>query len=386
MKTLLAFLKDKSIIGGIFMAIFYQITFIVIYMSGFGAMTDNMNKLSVAIVNEDPGYGKEIADSLAKELPFKPVTDADLARAQEELENRGLHMIIRIPANFSEQLSKEGEQAPLDFFINQSNPALVASSMQQVASQLTSTLNQQFAARNAERLFAEHRMPEEQAKALAAGIATKLAAEIDISNPTPPGLQNQVAPMFLSMVSYVGAMIFAMLGTGAAKSLAAKLGKWRAFAGFHAVSAVVSVVAPVVGLAIAFGFHGYGVETFFKMWGLHALEMFAAIEFMAIFFFLIGQAGMLVSLVFIFIQSISSGVTMPQGMMPEFYEALSYVSIMFYSAQTDFSLMFGGGKAAEHVWALVVIVAAAVAINTAVYWKKKAGAQAAEPAGIFVTE
>jgi len=386
MENLLALLKDKMVIGGIFMAIFYQVVFIVIYMSGFGAMTNNMNNLSIAIVNEDSGYGKDIADSLAKELPFKLVTDADLARAQEELDNRGLHMIVRIPANFSEQLAKDGEQAPLDFFINQSNPALVASSMQQVATQLTSTLNEQFAVQNAERLFAEHRMPEEQAKALAAGIATKLAAEIDISNPAPAGMQNLVAPMFLSMVSYVGAMIFAMLGTGAARSLATKIGKWRAFAAFHGVSAIVSVIAPAIGLAIAFGFHGYGAETFFKMWGLHALEMFAAIEFMAIFFFLIGQAGMLVSMVFIFVQSISSGVTMPQDMMPGFYEALSYVSIMFYSAQADFSLMFGGGKTAEHIVALVVIVAISIAINTLVYSKKKANSQAVEPAGLFATE
>src|SRR5262249_35136781 len=163
---------------------------------------------------------------LASQLPFKLITDVDLANAQEELENRDLHMIIHIPENFTEKLTAEGEQAPLDFYINQSNPAMVASSMQQVATQLTTTLNQQFAVQNAEQLFTAHNMPEEQAKALAAGIATKLAAEVDLTNPIPTGMQNQVAPMFLSMVSVVGAMIFAMLSTGAAKSLVPTLGKW----------------------------------------------------------------------------------------------------------------------------------------------------------------
>ncbi len=386
MKSVLTLLKQKMVIGGIFMAVFYQIVFIVIYMSGYGAMTDNLNKLSVAIVNEDEQYGKNIADSLASQLPFKLLTDVDLANAQEELNNRKLHMIVHIPENFTEKLQAEGEQAPLDFFINQSNPAMVASSMQQVATQLTTVLNQQFAVQNAERLFVSHRMPEEQAKTLAAGIATKLAAEVDLTNPIPPGMQNQVAPMFLSMVSVVGAMIFAMLGTGAARSLAPTIGKWRAFAAFHGVSAIVSVFAPAVGLSIAFGFHGYGFETFFKMWGLHSLEMFAAIEFMGIFFFLLGQAGMLVSLFFILVQSIASGIMMPQAVMPDFYRVLSYISVVFYSSQSDMSLMFGGGKSGEHVLGLVLIAVAAILINSAIYSRKAAKKQEPEPAGVFVTE
>ncbi len=386
MKSVLTLLKQKMVIGGIFMAVFYQIVFISIYMSGYGAMTDNLNKLSVAIVNEDGQYGKEIADSLASQLPFKLVTDADLANAQEELDKRDLHMIIHIPENFTEKLQAEGEQAPLDFYINQSNPAMVASSMQQVATQLASSLNRQFAEQNAERLFVAHRMPEDQAKALAAGIATKLAAEIDLTNPIPEGMQNQVAPMFLSMVSVVGAMIFAMLGTGSAQSLVPTLGKWRAFAAFHGVSAIVSVFAPAVGLAVAFGFHGYGFETFFKMWGLHALEMFAAIEFMGIFFFLLGQAGMLVSLFFILVQSITSGLMMPQTVMPDFYRFVSYISVMFYSAQSDLSLMFGGGKLGEHIWGLVMIAIVAALINTAIYSRKASGKRDPEPVGALATE
>ncbi|THF84213.1 YhgE/Pip domain-containing protein [Cohnella fermenti] len=386
MGILRTFLKQKMVIGGIFMAVFYQIVFIVIYMGGYGAMTDNIGKLSVAIVNEDEQYGKDIAESLAAQLPFRLVTDIDLGRAQEELDNRDLHMIIHIPAEFSEKLAAQGEQAPLDFYINQSNPAMVASSMQQVATQLTTALNQQFATQNAERLFAEHNMPEEQAKALAEGIATKLAAEIDLTNPIPSGMQNQVAPMFLSMVSVVGAMIFAMMGTGVAKSLAPSLGKWKAFLGFHGVSAIVSVFAPAVGLLIAFAFQGYGVETFFRMWGLHALEMFAAIEFMGIFFFLLGQAGMLISLFFILVQSITSGVLMPQAVMPDFYRYLSYISVMFYSAQSDMSLMFGGGKTGEHILGLVLMAVGAILINTLIYSRKKAKRQEAEPAFSFAAE
>ncbi|RUS49022.1 YhgE/Pip domain-containing protein [Cohnella sp. AR92] len=386
MRNILTFLKHKMVIGGIFMAVFYQIVFILIYMSGYGAMTDNLNKLSVAIVNEDEQVGKTIAESLAKELPFKLITDVNLAHAQEELDNRDLHMIIRIPENFTEKMTAAGEQAPLDFYINQSNPVMVASSMQQVAAQLTATLNQQLAAQNAEQLFASHNMPEEQAKALAAGIATKMAAEVDISNPIPAGMQNQVAPMFLSMVSVVGAMIFAMLATGAAKTLIPSMGKWKAFASFHGGSAAVAVFAPLIGLLIAFAFQSYGMETFFKMWGLHALEMFAAIEFMGMFFFLLGQAGMMVSMFFILVQSITSGVMMPQEVMPDFYRFVSYISVMFYSAQADMSLMFGGGKAGEHILGLVLMAAAAILINTLIYWRKTAKKQEAEPAGVLATE
>jgi len=56
-------LKNKNVIGGIFMILFYQIAMLGIFLSGYSAIPKNVSELSVAIVNEDIrpeiGGGKE---------------------------------------------------------------------------------------------------------------------------------------------------------------------------------------------------------------------------------------------------------------------------------------------------------------------------------------
>ncbi|MVP01662.1 YhgE/Pip domain-containing protein [Paenibacillus lutrae] len=375
MKSFVTLLKDKSVIGGIVMALFYQIVFISVFMYGYSAVPKNIDQLSVSIVNEDTKAGKDIAEQLQKQLPFQITSDSSLAEAKEELNDRKTHMIVHIPANFTEQLSKQGEQVKMDFLINQSNPAMVTSTMQQVVSQITGSLNQQFAVQGVQGILQGMNVPEEQAKQLSEQVPAKLAANVINSNEVPAGMHNQMAPFFLSMVSYVGAMIFSMLVVGATLARRKELGTWQAFWSAQGINALVSLVVPVVGLTIYFLVQGgFGGEIFMKAWMLQALEMFAAIEFMSIFCLLLGDKAIFVNITLLLMQTISSGAVMTQDMMPGLFKALSYVSVMFYSVQTSFSILFGGGQAGVHLLGLALMAVISLLVGTGIYTLKNAKA------------
>lgn len=363
MKNFLTMLKNGSVIGGVIMVIFYQIVMISVFMYGYSAVPKDVNKLTIAIVNEDESAGKQIAQQLQEQLPFHIITDESIENAKGKLDDRDIHMIIHIPADFTEKLSEQGAHPVMDFFINQSNPAMVTSTMGQVSTEIANNLNQQFAMQSAQAILEGVKMPVDQAKELAGDIPTKMTANTVNTNPIPAGMHNQMAPFFLTMSMYTGAMIFSMLVVGATSALRNKMGKWQAFWSAQAVNVLVSIIAPLIGVIIYFSIQGgYGTETFLKVWLLHALELFAAIEFMSIFSILLKDKAIFANLPLMLIQTISSGAVVAYNMMPGLFKFISHISIMYYTVQTELSLFFGGGKIAEHLTGLMIMTIASLLV------------------------
>ncbi|CDN44834.1 MULTISPECIES: YhgE/Pip domain-containing protein [Paenibacillus] len=362
-----AFLKNKMIMSGVFMIVFYQIIMIGIFMSGYSAVPKNLPDLTVAIVNEDPQSGAKFVEQLKEQLPFHVVTDASLDQAKQQLEDREIPFIMHIPADFTGKLSAQGEQAKLDFFINESNPATVTSSMHSVANQVSSSIIAQIQSQSFEGLLQGMKMPADQSKQTVESIMGKVETNIVSTNPQPAGTHNQMAPMFLTMASYVGAMIYSMMSIGTLNQLKGRMGKWRAFGALQGVNALLSLIAPLVGLAVYFSVHGYGAEAFLQMWMVHALEMFVAITFTSLFCLLLGQAGMIVNLPILLTQTIANGAVVPREMMPAYFEWFSYISPMYYTVHLDYNVLFGGGRTAEYLLGLGLVGLGALIVNSVIH-------------------
>ena len=72
------------------MGIFYAVAMLGIFLPGYAAIPGNVDKLPIAIVNDDAGeYGAKIADQLEKNLPFKNIeTDVANKQALKDLEKK----------------------------------------------------------------------------------------------------------------------------------------------------------------------------------------------------------------------------------------------------------------------------------------------------------
>lgn len=366
------FLKNKAVQNGIFMMLFYPIVMLTIFMSGYSAIPKNVSELSIAIVNEDQQYGKEIASQIGEQMPFHVVVDDSLEHAQQQLEDRDVHLIMHIPKDFTEKLSDPSQQVQLDYFINQSNPATVTSTVQNVVTQINSKLSAQLQTQSIAGILQNMKMPEEQSQQLAEQVTNKIASNVVSTNTPPTGMHNQMAPMFLTMATYVGAMIYSMMSVGALNQLKGKLGKWKSFFALQGINAILSLILPLVGVSIYFAIQGYGAETFVKIWLTHALELFSAIGFTSIFCMLLGQAGMLLNMILLLSQTIANGAVMPQEMMPGYFKFISHISVMFYTVHLDMNLFFGGGKTYEFLAGLAIIGVSALVINAGIHHFKTA--------------
>jgi hypothetical protein len=271
--------------------------------------------------------------------------------------------VVHIPADFTSNLSQQGEQVQLNFLINNATAQTVSGTMKSVADQITSQISQQLKVENMQGILQEMQVPEVEANQLAEGAVNKVKTNLILSNAPPAGMHNSMAPMFLTIVSYVGAMIFSMMAVGALNKLKGKHGKWKSFFTLQGIIIGLSLIGPLVGLGIYFAIQGYGIDVFISMWLSHALEMFVAIQVTSVITMLLGQAGMLINMPYLLIQVIGTGAIMPQEMMSGFFKFFSSFSVMHYSVETDYSLLFGGGNLTESIGMMGIIGAVAVLIN-----------------------
>lgn len=365
-------LKNKGVIAGIFMIVLYQILMLTIFMSGYSAIPKNVPQLTVAIVNEDTQSGASFVENLEKQLPFNIITDDSLEEAKAGLEDRNIHMVIHIPADFTKNLSAQDAHAQLDYLINESNPTTVTSMMKTVSTEITAGLQAQVQSQSFEGVLNSMQVPEDQSKQIVEATMGKVSSNLVMTNPQPAGMQNQMAPMFITMALYVGAMIYSMQSVGGLRSLQQQMGKWKAFFSLRLVNLLISLIAPLIAIGIYYMVQGYGMETFMKLWLLHSVQLFVCIEFTSIFIMLLGQGGMLLNLPILLSQTIANGTTLPPEMMPGYFKFMSHITPMFYSTHLDYNILFGGGKTFDYGIGLALVGLAAFAINIVIHHFKSA--------------
>ncbi|MED0962241.1 hypothetical protein [Bacillus paramycoides] len=363
MKSFLKFLKSEAVIIAFIMAIAYQVIVIGANIPGYSALPKNLDKLSVAIVNEDSNYGKTMTEQLQKVLPFKKVESLTLLEAKKELDERKLHLIIHIPNNLTEKMTTPGQKVNLDFYINEANPTMVSSAMKQVVSQTQEKINQMFSLEGTKGVIQKLNIPEEQAQQMATDISNKLKANVITSNNVPIGMHNQMAPLFLTMATYLVGLFAASQLATAFRQREESIGKWKGFFHIQAAGLIMAILSPIIGVSILYLSQGYGVSVFFQLWMHHSLQLLVALQFSLVIALLFGPIGMLINIGLLMFQVVASGAMMPREVMLLPYKIMTYISPMYYSVNTDFSLLFGGGNVTKTMLLLVLTGIVSFLIN-----------------------
>jgi YhgE/Pip-like protein len=311
------FLKSNGAKGAIFMGILYAIFMLGIFLPGYSAIPGNVDQLKVAIVNDDVGeVGSTIAEQLSGKLPFKDIEmDFTNQEALDELEENDLAMVIHIPEAFSENMQNGETASSIDFTTNEATATTVSSTMQSIAGQINSQLSAQFSQETAKGVIMNFNVPEDQAAELSKQIETAYQGNIVSINEMPDGMNNNMLPMFLTMAGYVGAMIGAMQLVGAFKENVGKASKTKLFLYVQLTALLIAVVAGLVATGIVYLVNDPSGDMYFGMLGHQILHYMVCFNFTAIFIFLLGQAGMILNLPILLIQTLANGATIPRDMM-----------------------------------------------------------------------
>lgn len=358
------FIKSKGAIASIFMGIFYAVAMLGIFLPGYTALPGNMDELKIALVNDDKGEASaQIATQLQESLPFKEIdTDLTNKKALKELEKNEYALVIHIPENFSED-AQSGKGTNIDFTVNEASATMVSSAMSSVVTEINKQLSTSFSQQTAQGILMQFNVPEEQAKELATQIENSYTGNYVVMNDVPNGMHNNMLPMFITMASYVGAMIAAMQLVGSFKANRGKASKTRLFIYVQLTALIIAILSMIATLIISFSITDIDLDILLPVAGQQILVYMAAFNLCAIPIFLVGEGGMVLNIPILLMQTLANGATMPRDMMYAPYEWMSYISPMYYSVQAYLSTMFGSISPTPYILGLAAVCLGAMLIN-----------------------
>lgn len=361
-EALIAFFKQKTTIIGIVTAMMFQIIFSVVWMTGYEGVNDRMDRLTIAIVNEDPAIGATIVESMEANLPFATETGLSLEAAQQELDKREVQMVVHIPADFSAQLQVPDQSAALPYYINESNPALIKSIMGGAAGTITATVNKQAIAAGAQAVLTQVQLPEAQVKAMAGALSERVVSQFTYTNQVQ-GMSNQMIPMMMVLASYVGAMIMAMNLEQSSMFIGARVNRWKKFGARVVINIGSAVVVALIGSGLVVALGGQMDHGFLTMWGFQVLFLLTFMFTAQLFLILFSMAGMLFNIILLSAQLVSSGAMVPRELLSDFYLSMGELFPATYAVEGMMNLLFGGPSMADDVVGLLLVMAAAIAIG-----------------------
>lgn len=350
------FLKHPATKTGILTALMFQLIFSVIWMTGYDGVTDNIKQLKIVIVNEDTGLGKSVAEKLAQQLPFETQTAASRQAALDLLNERDVQMAIVLPADFTKRLQAPGQQAQIEYIVNESNPQMIKGVMQGVSAGITANANKEAVAAGIQAALGQMQVPAQQAQGISQGLSEKVTGSIQSVHPVK-GMNNQMIPMMMVLASFVGAMIMQMNLQQIHAQVSAAAGKWKAFAARGMINLVSAVGIAAIGSGLVFALGGQNDGGFLAIWFFQSLFLAAFMFFAQMFLILFGLPGMVFNIIGLSVQLVTSGVTVPRELLRPFYHSLGNVLPATYAAQGIMNLTLGGpGVTASAGWLSVILL------------------------------
>jgi YhgE/Pip-like protein len=374
--ALKAFLQKTPTKIGIATAIMFQLIFSIVWMTGYDGVSNNTSHLKIAIVNEDAGLGKQIAEQIGSGLPFQVSVEASVDEARQKLNDRDVQMVMHIPADFSKRLQTPGQKSELQYWVNESNPAMIKSVMSGVAANVTAAVNKQAVAAGAQAVLTQMNVPAAQAQSTAEALSEKVTANVQSTNPVT-GMNNQMVPMMLVLASFVGSMIMGMNLQQASVMIGPKVARWHKFAARGVLNVAAAVVTALVGSSFVMLLGGQSAHGFMALWGFETLCLLAFMFFSQLFLLLLGNAGMLLNIIMLSAQLVSSGAMVPRELLSDFYYDLGRFLPATYAVEGNMNLLFGGPGMGGAAAGLVTVMLCSIAIGLLITALRKEKAPAA---------
>ncbi|WP_169087279.1 YhgE/Pip domain-containing protein [Paenibacillus sp. PL91] len=381
-QALQAFMKRPTTWVGIITALMFQVIFSVIWMTGYNGVTDRVDQLRIAVVNEDQQMGQRISSGLIENLPFDMKKADSIDEAKKQLDERELQMVVVVPADFSQKAAAADGTASIQYFINESNPALIKSIMSGAAAQITAEVNRQAVTGGIQAVLGNMSMPSEQAAAAAQGLSQRVTSDIQSTNAVK-GMNNQMVPMMMVLASYVGAMIMGMNFEQSSMATSASVSRWRRFAARSSINVAAAVLVSLVGSTLLASFGGQMDQGFLHIWLFQLLFLLTFIFVSQMFLYLFGMAGMLFNIILLSAQLVTSGAIVPRELLSDFYIKLGDLLPATYAVDGTMNILFGGPAATPDAMKLIVIAIVAFAVSVLAVAVKRQAVLQQQPSAVI---
>lgn len=417
------FISSRGPVLALFVALMYGILVFAIYFTGYHAMPNNIDKLTVTVVNQDKN-SKQLAKQIKKALPYDHIkSTTDLSKAKQQLNKRETYLIVDIPKSFSKDVSAN-KQPNFNFYINESTQTSIVSAMKSTATTLGNSVNQKLTIQKGTLMIAKPQLaklstelkqeqataqtklaqekqtiaaaPANQQAALTAKLkqqtsasessaktaatnkknqiissatkeATPLANNIKVKihreNKVKEGLNYSLAPFIANLAIYLGALIGTLLLYGTYAKFAPIIGRFKSFANLEITMVLISIIASAIVTWAITAMMGLGTSQYLNLWLTHMLMIFASLNFNSILMLLMGQIGSSINIFFTMLQVVAGAGMIPLATMNGFFSAIHGLMPMYYGVSADFNAMYGGTGTTSLWTGLIILTICILIIN-----------------------
>jgi uncharacterized phage infection (PIP) family protein YhgE len=359
---IMRFLKQPATIIGIITALLFQVFFSLIWITGYDHVTDRVDRLPIAIVNEDGASAQPVVDGIAGSLQFVTRQDLTLSDAQDALEHREIRMIINIPQGFTQQISNPSASTELRYLVNESNPQMVSNVMQTVALKVTAAMNTQSSNTALNQTLEAMKLPQAQAEIIKNAASSRISANVEVINPTTNFAQTMV-PLMIVTASFTGAMLLAMNLQKASSNLSGQFGKWDRFAARFVIMGGTAVITSLVGTMMVNSLGIHSSSGFLLMWLFEFTVILSCMILAQFSLLLLGDAGAWLNIALLSIQMLASGATIPRDVLSPFYSWIGPFSPAYYAVDGMLDLVIGGSGVWQDMFYLLCIGAAIAVLS-----------------------
>ncbi|MEK5333117.1 YhgE/Pip domain-containing protein [Lysinibacillus sp. FSL W8-0992] len=379
MKGLQALFKIRETYIGIAATIAFQLIFFSIWMTAYDGISDRANNLTIGLMSEDSAVGQEVISGLKESLPFATKEFTSIKKAEKDLDQRHINMIIHIPADFSAQL-QAGEEAKIVYSINQANASLAKTMMESVAKQATEEVNHSlYPVQQGEMIkaFSQQfaQLPLEQNTALQIqdtvastimGVKDRTVESTIIKTNDVKGFAANFVPLMVIISSFVGAMVMIMQHQQAAEIVQHTVSKWSLFFARQLVNIAVAFILPLLTIGLMHLFTISSNESFFTIYLFQAFMFWAFLCLAQVFVIVFGNLGMVFNICALSLQLVTSGVLVPNAMLSDFYHRVASLLPATYGADGYYTIIFGGSSESliHNSSSLAIIIAVTLVVAT----------------------
>ncbi|MEY2305578.1 YhgE/Pip domain-containing protein [Bacillus tropicus] len=352
MDTLKQFLKRPGTYVGMLVALSFQLIFFCVWLTAYDGVSERVDQMRIAIVNEDVNIGNKIAEGLQRNLPFQVKAERSVEKANQEMNDHVYDMIIEIPASFSKDINETGK-SNLNFHINQANAMMAKQMMEGAAKQIRDNVNKEVASYKKQAIVGKlQAVGPENVEVIKGLTEDSIDFTIHKVNDTK-GFSVNMVPLMIVLASFVGAMIMSMELSKVAIEVK---GSWSNFLSRQIINGTVSILLACITIGLMKGFQIEMHETVGSIWVFQAIVFFAFLSLTQMFLTVFGNAGMIFNIISLSLQLVSSGVIVPHEMLSKTYQTIGELFPATYAANGYYTIVFGGVSLERNIISLLVIV------------------------------
>ncbi|KRM96064.1 hypothetical protein FC19_GL001132 [Liquorilactobacillus aquaticus DSM 21051] len=371
MKTFKEFFKYRETFVGIIIAFVFMLVFFCVWMTGYHGVTNRTDHLRIAIVNHDAALGNSIKKSLKKNLPFKVKYYSKKSAATTSMAHRNLDMIITIPKNFTKDIQST-KKPKIEYRISQANASLAKSIMNSAATSITEKINSKIHVYQQQLILKkfseglEQKLPQKSvAVAISSTLSSALkktnqkAVESNIVQPNKAkDFSITMIPLLVLLASFVGSMIMSLNLNTVSSKIQDKFDKWPIFFSKQAINIIMSLVLALFTIILM---QCFGVDFKTSIIETGTFEFFVYFSFLCftqMMLIVFGMGGMLLNILSLSVQLVTSGVLVPKVMLSSFYQAISGYFPASYIADGYMSVLFGGSNRLTYDLVFLLMISA----------------------------